>query len=226
MVHQLCPCLLWHTPTMHLTSCSAVCNSQAGTHCTWCIFYSDISPSHLALSHALGPNALCCAMAALSAPLADMMLAVPSARAGAANDPHHLYMSMPKGQLPSCLCIFTALLSLFVYMPLIYACQGLINSPHICINIHSCTPFVYASQHLRGRPPLCSCQHSQPPAPPLVYACQCTRGHPCSCQHLQLASLSFACQCLVYYHIGIHSPTPLSSFRSRFTQAVEPGPPG
>jgi hypothetical protein len=55
-------------------------------------------------------------MAALLAPLADTMLVVPLARAGAANDPHHLYTSMPEGQLPLHLCIFTASLSLFVYM--------------------------------------------------------------------------------------------------------------
>jgi hypothetical protein len=64
---------------MRLTSCHAICNSQAGTCWTWCIFHSDIPPSHLASSHALGPGALCCAMAALSAPLIDLMLVVLSA---------------------------------------------------------------------------------------------------------------------------------------------------
>ena len=38
---QYCPCLSWHTPTLHLTSCSAICNSQAGTCCRWCIFYAS-----------------------------------------------------------------------------------------------------------------------------------------------------------------------------------------
>jgi hypothetical protein len=152
MAHQLCPHLLWCTLTICLTSCSAICNSQAGTCCTWCIFYSDISPSHLASSHALGPNASCCTMAALSALLADMMLVILLARADVANDPHHLYTSTPKGQLPLHLCIFTASLFQFVYVPLVYACQGPINSPHVCVNIHSHAPFICASQHLRGRP--------------------------------------------------------------------------
>jgi hypothetical protein len=166
--HQLCPRLSWRTPTTRLTSRSAVCNSQAGTRCTWCIFYGDISPSHLASSHALGPDASCCATAALSAPLADTTLAVPSARAGAANDPHRLYTSTPEGQLPSRLCIFTASLSLFVYVPLVYACQGPIDSPHVRVDIHSRAPLVNA----RGvdLPRVRVGIHSPPPRPSFMHA--------------------------------------------------------
>jgi hypothetical protein len=156
---------------MHLTSCSAVCNSQAGTCCTWYIFYSDIPPSHLALSHVLGPSGSCCAMAALLAPLADSMLVVLSAGLVQSTIPIICTHQCQRADFP-CACVFTASLSLFLHMPLIYVCQCLIDSPHVHIDIYSRAPFVCTSQHPRvDLPHVYVGIHSCPPSLPLVCAC-------------------------------------------------------
>ena len=60
------------------------------------IFRGAISHLRLALSCTLGSSASGCAVAALSASLADSMLVVPLARASAVSDFPHLCTSMPE----------------------------------------------------------------------------------------------------------------------------------
>jgi hypothetical protein len=149
-----------------LTSRGAVCNSQAGTCCTWCIFHGDIPPSHLASSHTLGPGASCCATAALSAPLADSMLVVLSAGLVRSTIPIICTRQRQRADFPRA-CVFTASLSLFVHVPLVYACQCPIDSPRVRVDIYSRTPFVCASQRPRVDLPRVRVSiHSRPPPRP------------------------------------------------------------
>ena len=139
----------------------------------------------------------------------------------------------PRADFPR-VCVFTALLSLFVHVPLVYACQRTTDFPCVCIDIHSCAPFVCAGQRPRGRPPSCSCRHSQPPPPRLcmpthegliVFAPAFTAGFPRFCTPLPEGLLP-SCP-----HHRSQLPPPQvsgsgSDLRSRFAQPVEPGPPG
>jgi hypothetical protein len=126
-VHQPCPRLSWRTPTMRLSRLDFLqCRlQQPGWHLlhSVCIFRGVISPSHLA-SYALDPDASCCATEALSAPLADSTLAVPSARVGAVNDPPRLYTSTPEGRLPSRLCLHSIALPVCA------------RAPRLCMSTH------------------------------------------------------------------------------------------
>ena len=69
----------------------------------------------------------------------------------------------PRADFPS-VCVFTASLSLFVHVPLVYACQRLIDFSCVHAGIHSRPPIVCAGQRPRGRPPSCSHRHSQSPS--------------------------------------------------------------
>jgi hypothetical protein len=84
------------------------------------------------MSYALGFNALGCTVVALSAPLTGSMPPVPLAWAGAVGDPLHLYVNAPCLTSLVSVSVFTALLSLFVHVPLIYMCQHPIDFPRIC----------------------------------------------------------------------------------------------
>jgi hypothetical protein len=158
-------------------------------------------------------------------------------RAGAVNDPHHLYMSTPEGRLPSCLCLHCITLPICTRAP--HLCMSMPDQFSSCLCRHlQLRPFHLCKSMPKGRPPSYLCWHSQlPPSLPLICACQCTKGQPCSHQRSQPASLGFACQCLRATSLvsasvfTVPPPSPQvsglgSDLRSRFAQLIEPGPLG
>jgi len=162
----------------------------------------------------LGSNASHCAAVALSAPLADSMLAVPSASAGAvptigSTPPHSL-----DGQIPSCpsvgvsyhsrshLCVSmhqgsTSLVSVsaITATPPPCLCTSMHKGSTSLVSASAITavpplPLVCAHQCMRGRLPLHTCRRSQLRSPPPICAHQCMRdqfpSHPCQQSQLPL----------------------------------------
>ena len=122
----------------------------------------------------------------------------------------------PRTDFPR-VCVFTALLSLFVHVPLIYACQRPIDFPRVRVGIHSCAPFVGAGQTPEGSTFLVftSAFTAAAPCPSFVHA----NARGVDRVRASVHSRVFTPRPRVYFprvRIGVHSRAPLSSFRSRF----------